>query len=138
MAGLEYFLVSESAVIDQDTNRVSIFNIIEAAPFVQLPGHFPALSVVTCWVLDRDEIGKDFQQGLRIRRPGQPEPEEYLANFVGASSRHRIIQVFQGIPIQEPGQLHFEVLLNGNRRATHVVEIDLLPPQSPPTPGRGT
>ena len=41
--------------------------------------------------------------------------------------RHRIIQRFEGIPLQRPGDLTFEALLNGTHQASQVVIVNPAP-----------
>jgi len=121
---MEFFLVSEDVSVDQQTNRMSLFNVIEQLASPSFP--FPLLyaASVSLWVAeDDDDEGKDYQCILRILLPDGIK-HDFPTNFTFKTRRHRIITRIQGIPITKPGLLQFEILLNGKHHATH--EIDIL------------
>ena len=128
MPTLEYFLVCESMSTDQETNRVSLFNVLEdlqvlppeTAPQKQLiVPHFAAIS---CWNREHGDEDKDFQAILRIHAPNQ-EPKDFPLNFQMERPRYRLSLRFQGMPKLEAGELKFELLLNGQHVAWHTVNI---------------
>ena len=128
MPTLEYFLICESISTDQETNRVSLFNVLEdlqvlaseSPPQPQLPvSQFVAVS---CWNREVGDEGQDFQAMLRIHPPSQ-ESKDFPMNFKMERPRHRLSLRFQGMPKLEPGQLRFELLLNGAHVAWHTVNV---------------
>lgn len=128
MPRLEYFLVCESMSTDQETNRVSLFNVLEdlqvlppeTPPQQQLlVPHFVAVS---CWNREPGDEDKDFQAILRIHAPNQ-EAKDFSMNFKMERPRYRVSMRFQGMPKLEAGELKFELLLNGQHVAWHVVNI---------------
>ena len=70
MPELEYFVVAESVSIDRDTNRVSLFNVVEEIFTSVVPFPFVAVSG---WNLTADEQrGSELQAGVRITKPSAP------------------------------------------------------------------
>jgi hypothetical protein len=127
MPALEYFLVAESVSVDQTTNQVSIFNIIEDLRVPALPGALAQVAAVCAWNVPANEIGQDFQATFRVVAPGV-ESLNHAMNFTATQSRQRMIVRMIGVPIAAPGQLQFEVLLNGQHQASHTVNVTLEPP----------
>lgn len=124
MARLELFLVAESVSVDQGTNKVSVFEVLESVPFKE--GAQNAISrcvAFSLWRLEAGDDGQDFQVLLRIHRPGMEVPDELSTNFTARSPRHRVFTHVLGLPLEELGALRFEVLLNGKHAAEHVVSI---------------
>lgn len=145
MPKLEYFLVCESVSTDRDTNRVSIFHVVEELrpPKIELPntgpktsssaalrpvpaseyGHILAqLVAVCCWYQTDDDADKDFQAMLRLRTP-EGTTHDFPMNFTMNSRRQRLLFHLQGIPPLMPGELAFEILLNGEHKAEHIVTV---------------
>ena len=123
MPRLEYFVVCESIAIDGETNRVSLFNIIEDIEPVSkgTPGPILAQMVaVSCWNQQERDENEDFQVILRIHGK---ETKDFPMNFRMERPRQRLIQRLQGVPAMEPGHLRFELLLNGRHAADHVVAV---------------
>ncbi len=126
MPALEYFLVAESVSVDQTTNQVSIFNIIEDMHVPMLPGALAQVAAVCAWNVPPNEIGQDFQATFRIVAPGL-EQRDHAMNFTAAQTRQRMIVRMIGVPVAAPGQLLFEMLLNGQHQASHTVNITVEP-----------
>jgi len=127
MAHMEFFIVSEEVSVDQQTNRLSLFNVLEQITAPDFPSMLLSGAAVSLWVAEPGDDELDFQCTLRIITPGGGH-REFPSNFTFRSSRHRVIHRIQGVPIKEPGVLRFEVLLNGQYKASHevdVVRIDL-------------
>ena len=125
MPKLEYFLVCESTSVDRTTNRLSLFNIIEAMSVVKdgQPGYRIAqLFAVSCWLKQEGDEGREFQSLLRIRAPcgGQAE---LTMNFHMEKERQRLLSQIAIPPLSVDGDLVFELLLNSKHAATHTVAI---------------
>lgn len=125
MPKLEYFLVSESLSVDQNTNHVSVFGILE-----ELRGELPIavhrLVAISSWHIAPDERDQDFQATLRIRSPGgdtMPESDAFKVNFTTTRMRHRIFHHVHGLAVSEFGDLVFEILLDGECKATHTITV---------------
>lgn len=142
MPRLEYFLVCESTSIDVETNRISLFNVIEELHLAPqgAPARQPAIPVsqcvaVACWNQEPDDEEQDYQETVRICPPGQGQNRDFHVNFSmqGQGRRHRVTLRLQGIPQLEPGELRFELLLNGDYVASHTIDIHQ-PPGEPVAP----
>lgn len=123
MPELEYFLVAESVSTDKETNRISVFNVLEEIPRA---GVLPQCVATSCWRIEPEDEGKDFQVTLRIHMPGGDvpnEPGDIGVNFAPEGKRHRIQHFIAGFPFAKPGDWEFEVLLNGKHEARHVVTV---------------
>jgi len=135
MPTLEYFLVSESLAVDQTTNQASVFNIFEELRATAFPFHVPQMAAICAWNMAPSEQGQEYQALLRIVPPGG-EPREQRINFVGHRLRSRIILRVIGLPIEQAGDLRFEVELNGDHQASHTVTVFEAEPGALP-PGFG-
>jgi len=122
MARMEFFLVSEELSVDQQTNRLSLFNVLEQIASPNFPLVLLTAVAVSLWVADPGDDINDFQCTLRVIPPNG-EPRDFPSNFRFRSNRHRVIQRLQGFPINEPGVLRFEVLLNGVYQASHEIDV---------------
>lgn len=60
MPQLEYFLVSQDYAIDQFTNRVCIFNIVENIEISQFPNTM-SVTAISAWNRVGGEEGQNFQ-----------------------------------------------------------------------------
>lgn len=127
MAHMEFFIVSEEISVDQQTNRLSLFNILEQIAGPNFPLALFSVTAVSLWVTEPGDEERDFQCTLRIIPPGG-EHRNLTSNFRFRSRRHRVIQRLQGFPINEPGVLRFEVLLNGEYQASHEVDVARIDP----------
>lgn len=128
MPDLEYFVVAESVSIDRDTNRVSLFNVVEE--IVASPVPFPVVAVSGWNLTAEEQRGADLQAGVRITKPGGQVLGPYPVNFAGRTFRHRIVHRF-AVPFDVPSEWLFEILMNGQRKAGHRVTVH---PALPPPP----
>lgn len=125
MPKLEYFVVCESISVDRETNRVSLFNIVEdIQPLTKGEnGHIIAQMVaISAWNREPGDEDKDFQLIVRIHAPGD-DPHDFPLNFRMDRPRHRLLLRLQGVPAQRPGELRFELLLNSQHVAAHTVNV---------------
>lgn len=137
MAHMEFFVVSEELSVDQQTNRLSLFNVLEQIAGPNFPLVLLSAAAISLWVADAGDDGRDFQCMLRIILPNGRQ-HEFTSNFRFGARRHRVIQRLQGFPIDEPGVLRFEVLLNGEHQASHEVDVLRIDASGlPPTPEAG-
>ncbi len=124
MPSLEYFLVAESVSVDRDSGSLSIFHVTEDLVFPELPAPIPRLVAVSSWRIAPDEIGKDFQATLKVHKPwheANPQYEQFPINFTAERLRHRINHWIVNLHIKQPCDLRFEILLNGEHKASHIV-----------------
>jgi hypothetical protein len=122
MAHMEFFIVSEEVSVDQQTNRLSLFNVMEQISVPDFPTMLRSGAAVSLWVAEPGDDELDFQCTLRITTPGS-DHRDFPSNFAFRSRRHRVIHRLQGVRINEAGLLKFEVLLNGQYKARHEVDV---------------
>ena len=123
MPKLEYFLVSESVSVDQGTNRVSLFNILEEFRPNQFPTSIPQAIVTSAWNYESGDENIDYQVKVRISLSGEERSQDFLMNFKMEPNRYRLFQEIVNIPIQQPGELKFEVFINNKYIASHTVLV---------------
>lgn len=127
MARLEFFVVSEGVSVDQVTNKASIFEILEEIRLTSFPDHIDHCVAMSLWRQEPGDEGQDFQVLLRITSPSGKN-HETRSNFRFVAPRHRVMQRMERLPIEQAGQLQFEVSLNDKHSAEHVVDIHLVSP----------
>jgi hypothetical protein len=122
MPKLEYFIVCESALIDASTNRVSLFNVLEDLSPQQFPDVLPRVDAVGLWNLDDAETRAEFQATLVVKVPGHPHAD-FRMNLSRGYKKCRALMGVSQIPLTGPGELTFELQLNGAHQAIHTVTI---------------
>ena len=120
MPRLDYFVVAQGISVDQSTNSLSIFNVLEELRSPGFPILIPMLSAISVWIPEAEDDGRDFQCILRVTLPGE-ESRDIAHNFVIGRTRHRLIQRLQGVPIQRAGEIRMQLLLNGATMHDYVV-----------------
>jgi len=134
MPTLEFFLVCRAVTRDLFTDEITLSGVLEdivleADGMAQLP----SAVAVAAWNAEPKSDPTDLQVMLRITRPGETKGLTFPMNLAKGHNRYRAIFAISGIPLAEPGELLFEVLLNAEPCASHRVFVH--PPGSaPPTP----
>jgi len=134
MPKLEYFLVCESVSIDRETNRISLFNVLEAiTPVLQAQdAQYPLtqMAVVACWLRkSHDDPESEHEQKVRIYVPGREDAVEATTRFRMQHLRQRSVNRLIGMPeFKESGELRIELCLDGSHEAEHIVTVN--PPVS--------
>ena len=127
MPRLEFFVVSELVSVDQTTNKASIFNILEEIHAPQFPVIIPHCVATSLWCQQEEDHERDFQCVLRVTLPNG-NTRDFASNFTLTQTRHRLIQALQVLPVTQPGELRFELLLNGVHAAQHIVTVEQVRP----------
>jgi hypothetical protein len=125
MPKLEYFVVCESVSVDRETNRISLFNVVEDLRPVRNgeTGHpVHQFVAVSAWNREPGDEGKDFQAIVRIQPPDD-QSKDFSINFQMERPRQRLILRLLGVAAGRPGNLRFELLLNSQHFASHTVTI---------------
>ena len=123
MPTLEYFLLADSVSTDRERNTVSLFHILEEW-IAQLPLVIPNLVAVSSWKMEEEDRGHDFQVALDIHLPGQQNSPDFQilpVNFTGETARHRTYHFVRGLRVEEPGDVVFEICMNGRPAAKRVL-----------------
>lgn len=120
MARLEYFVVAQGVSIDQSTNQVSVFNILEDISSEDYPVVLDHCVALALWNAEDGDDGRDFQTVVRVTLP-DGNTHDAPANFTMRTPRHRSTLRIQGLPIPSPGEVRFDVELNGQHVASHTL-----------------
>lgn len=123
MAKLEYFLVCEGVSIDQESNRASLFNVLEEMSSKKFPATIVKIIAISAWNKEPEDEGIDYQVMLRVVVPGDSAPQEFPTNMLITKPRHRLVTTIVGIRVPDPGDVVFEILLNGKHIASHTVSV---------------
>jgi hypothetical protein len=124
---LELFAVCESVIIDQMTNQLTMVNVIETVKAASFPIQMPIACVVSLMRVDPEDIGVHWQARIKVTVPGgESQSHDLPANFAipSAVKRHRIIHKVEGLPAFQPGQIVLQLLINGEKKATHIIEVE--------------
>ncbi|MBL8871718.1 MAG: hypothetical protein JNK90_18225 [Planctomycetaceae bacterium] len=131
MPKLEYFLLCESISVDQETNRVSLFNVLEDLHITKPPSvgdskpAFILNQFVAVAVFNREpsDLNREFEACLRYNLPDKSHKEHKL-KFKMERNRQRIVMRFVGVPpVERDGLLTFEMLVDGNHAGTHTIQL---------------
>jgi hypothetical protein len=132
MPDLELFVVADAVVIDQRTDRLSIFNVLDQLRPRRFPARVTRVVALSTWLLSDADQGEDFQVLLAVTGPLGEQPNPFAQNFTGAGRGQRIIhQLVGGLVIDGPGELRFETRLNGVSKAHHSILIHEADPSEP-------
>ncbi len=131
MPRLEFFVVALAASVDQFSNRVSVFEIIESLSPRQFPAYISRLVAVSSWDMNESDRGQDFQVTLLVKRPKVASPERaFNVNFTAEGEGQNSFHKLAGIPLEGEGLLEFELRLDGKHIASHRVVIASAKPNS--------
>jgi len=123
---LEYFIVSESYSIDHDSNKVSIFDILEEITVDEdkLPLRLPQACAVATWIVEEGDNKIEWQAKVRITN-FEDKANDYTINlaFVEDALRHRIAFTIGHLPITKLGNMTVELLLNDKHQASHTISV---------------
>jgi len=119
---LEYFIVAESVSIDQTTNRISFFNVLEQIQALTFPVPLPQFTAVAHWNAQAAELENDYQITFLVTPPGDPLVR-FDQNFRMVRERHRTLATISGVRVERTGKMEIEVKLNGEHRASHTIDI---------------
>lgn len=125
MPMLEYFLICESISVDHETNRISLFNVIDELHVAAANNAAPVatqLVAVSSWNRVEGDEERELQAKLKIHGH-HGEPIEFPVNFRMDRPRYRLVMRMQGIPAARDSELRFELLLNDQHQASHSILI---------------
>lgn len=123
MARLEYFIVCESSSVDSETNQLSLFHILDDVFPAIYPEYLPNIDAVCLWILEPDDEEIELRAILHVKPPGVPVGPKFPMSFSKGSRRYRAIISISNIPLNQSGELTFEVLLNDIHAASHTVTV---------------
>jgi len=125
---LEFFLVAESYSVDQETNRLSIFDVLVNIVSSGKVAMLNRVAAICEWIIPTACIDKDYLAMLRVVSPSGKCTEELKLAFTGKASRHRLYLRILGARFETAGRWVFELLLDGEHVASHEVDVQLEQP----------
>jgi hypothetical protein len=126
MPDLEFFVVANSVSVDQATNRISVFEILDEIRPPRFPIALMRVVTISAWHVSEEEMGQDFQIRLLCTAPDE-KPFENRSNFTAKNRMHRVLVGIVGIPLRKDGQIEFEVFLNDVSKAHHRILVEQQP-----------
>lgn len=124
MAELEFFLACESLSVDQQTNKLSLFNILEEGRVDQEgDGGFFRVALASLWRFDKDELGETFEIQVIVEQPNGEEIETPVMEFQPEQRTHRVFTRMSGLPLAGIGELEFNLFLNGDLQDTYRISV---------------
>lgn len=122
MARLSFFIVCGSAAIDQSSNRLSLFNVYESLAAPKFPISLHEVAAAALWIREEGDDNRDYQARILLSGCGLNQTIE-SANFRVTQARHRSLFIINYLKIDEPGELKFELSLNGENVGEHIITI---------------
>jgi len=117
MPRLLFLAASLSTSVDQRTNQLSLFHLVEQFNPDRFPAVLPYFEVVCLWQRESGDDIHKFEQRVRMLSPGGvDEVANFQIEFPMERMRHRAIVGFAGIKVEEPGFYEIEVCVR--RKAT--------------------
>ena len=121
MIKVVWTVLCSQSVIDQTTNNISLFQVLEEVQLdikkktdkekqlIQIPFAF---QWVTLWENMRDKKSTSSVKDIVVSPTGKTvfESKEYEINLL-ARKRHRFIRTFAGLPLEESGRYEFRTQL---------------------------
>ena len=118
------FTCAESAAIDQATNRVSIFHVIEEILSPVLPGAWPQMLVVAVGIREDGEPSV-FNMTLRVTLTGREQPlleGPFMIDFQNRP-RARALGQIAGLVLPGPGVLRFAIFYGDREMAAWDINV---------------
>jgi hypothetical protein len=146
MPKLLLFAPCDKAIIDTETNMVSLVAVIESiqfarAPNVQVPPNamLPIKwDIVTCWEREPEDHGVEFRQRIRLIVPDNQSLFENEATWQFETLLHRTVAHIYGFPFTAPGLCRLNLsLLRPNQEWIEIASFPIQltetigPPEGP-------
>ncbi len=139
MPRLLLLAASLSTAVDQRTNQLSLFHVVEQFNPKKFPATLPYFEVVCLWQRESGDDANKFQERLRMLSPGGVEEvTNYMVEFPLDRMRHRAIVGFAGVKVEEPGFYEIEVCLRkvgaenwGDPKGSFFIQVNRAPEHPP-------
>jgi len=122
MPQLEYFVVCRDVLANMQTDEITLSHVLEDVFPEAYPHLIAKATAVSVWNINADDAKLDYQATLVVKVPGNADVQ-FPMNLAKRRSRYRAMQSILDIPIDKPGDIIFEVLLNGVHQASHTVRM---------------
>lgn len=126
MINSDLMLVAERVIIDTESNRLTIFNLLEDLNVNQFPLFIPSLNVLN--MLSKDDGDETILQCKLVLKLNDEEllNQPITLNFQN-NRRNRSIVRIGGLMIPQSGKLLFEFYQNENLLATFLSILNITP-----------
>lgn len=115
-------LCAEGVVVDQKSNNVSAFNILQQLNFNTLPVAFPKMVILS--VLERDAGDSDKWNGeIRISLASSDILNQPLKHDFHGLPRSRSMMTIGGLPITQPGTMEVCLCEKGKKIISYTIEV---------------
>lgn len=118
---LGYLVCSQSAIIDQTTNQVSILRVIEQVNAATFP--IVTSLTVACHLVKEKKDADNVPVKLRFRLDGKPVVEHELQLSFQGKPRHRIALNIEQLVIERPGVLTAELVYKNHTLGSWLIEV---------------
>jgi len=120
---LEYFLVADSIVIDQITNRVSILQIVDNVTVASFPCILPGFSTVAGFAVPAESLGKLKRVSLRVSGGALPQSHELATSFTSNGTHHRLVHRLDHIALECGGDLDLDIMIDGVHLGRRTISV---------------
>jgi hypothetical protein len=99
-------------VIDQQTNALSVFNMMQVLDSATFPFQFPGFTIAS--IFTRDLLEAEHPEGVRLKmylQGKQIADFELVIQFQGRTYLRHLVNV-RGLAFEEPGELRVSVFHN--------------------------
>jgi hypothetical protein len=126
-----FFGAADGAVVDQQSNRISIFNLLEELSAPGFPAMHTQMAIIA--ILDRtQDEPSEPQMSIRIVINQTELITTPIVPSFGEFTRARLVANLSGLAIPEPGMLRCELRLNDDVISTWNVPVREVAPAIPP------
>jgi hypothetical protein len=122
-------LCAEGVAIDQQSNNVTVYNILEEITPVALPTVFPRFFVLS--VVEKDKNDGDVADAeLKISLASKVILRQEIKFMFGGKQRVRSLIELGGMPLSGPGKLH--IAISQGTKIVHSYDVIINPASSAP------
>lgn len=122
MATTTLFAIANTAIVDRQTNHLSLIEVLDAIETPGLPVLIPKLTVV--WIKKKEVNDPNSMLcNLEIRRNGEKSGEFPVAWDFNESMFHRSIAAITSFVIDQPGEIEFRITNAGKTLASCTLPV---------------
>jgi len=127
MPKLIFSTCSQLVSIDQISNNLSIYHIVEELSSSQFPFQFPRIFVTSLWQRYEDEKNVIFELRIRFINPKNESKKEWKTEWQFERLRHRHILSAVNLPFDIPGIYAFETCIRKKGERVWSKPVDQIP-----------
>lgn len=121
---VQFSICAQSISIDQLTNRVSIFNVLEQIVVPAFPVIVPELVLFALIQREDEPVDLDFACSMRITANRNLVAQVNGAVRFAVGPTSRLVFNFAGLPVQAPGEIVFDLEIQG--AVAHSIAVPVL------------